>query len=114
MEEGGDGRLSDACLSVAHFMLALGVDDIGPLEDHVAFPEIEKAVPILACRASFLGCRLLAFSFFRPAGLSQEALEELVVLVEVLDGALPGQRMARCHDSPMLEPLLSTSSSMRS
>ena len=33
-----------------------------------------------------LGYCLLAFSFFRPVGLSQETLEELVVLVEVLDG----------------------------
>ena len=34
---------------------------------------------------ALLGCRLLVVSFFRPAGLSQEMLEELVVLVEVLD-----------------------------
>ena len=35
---------------------------------------------------AFLGCYLLAFSFLRPAGLSQKMLEELAVLVEVLDG----------------------------
>ena len=67
-------------------MLALGVDGIGSPKDHDAFLEVGEAIPILARRASFLGCCLLALSFFRPAGLSQEALEELAVLVEVLDG----------------------------
>ena len=86
MKKGGDGRLGDACLSVAHFVLALGVDSIGSPEDHDAFLGVGKAVPILARRASFLGCCLLALSFFRLSGLSQEALEELAVLVEVLDG----------------------------
>ena len=33
-----------------------------------------------------LGCCLLTFSFLWPTGLSQKALEELAVLVEVLDG----------------------------
>ena len=47
---------------------------------------IGKAIPILARRALFLGCCLLALSFFRPAGLSHEALKELTVLVEVLNG----------------------------
>ena len=64
----------------------LGVDGIGSLEDHDAFLRVGKAIPILAYRASMLGCCLLALSFFRPIGLSQEALEELVVLVDVLDG----------------------------
>ena len=71
---------------VAHFVLALGVDGIGSLEDHDAFLGVGEAIPILAHRASFLGCCLLAFSFFRPTGLSPETLVELVVLVEVLDG----------------------------
>ena len=57
-----------------------------PLKYHEAFLGIGKAIPILAHRVSFLVYCLLSFSFFRPAGLSQETLEELIVLVEVLDG----------------------------
>ena len=71
---------------VAHFVLALGVDGIGSPEDHEAFLGIRKVIPILARHASFLGHRLLALSFFWSTGLSQKALEEFVVLVEVLDG----------------------------
>ena len=67
-------------------MLALGVDGIRYPKDHVAFLRIRKVIPILAHCASFLGCYLLALSLFRPTGLSQKALEEFVVLVEVLDG----------------------------
>ena len=63
-EEGGDGRLDDACFSVVHFVLALGVDGVGSPEDHEAFLRIGKVVPFLARRASFLGCCLLALSFF--------------------------------------------------
>ena len=59
---------------------------MGSSKDHEAFLGIGKAVPILARHASFLGRYLLALSFFRPTGLSQEALEELAVLLEVLDG----------------------------
>ena len=66
-------------------MLALGVDCIGSPKDHEGFLRIGKAIPILAHHASFLGHCLLAFSFFRPTGLSQETLEELTILVEVLD-----------------------------
>ena len=66
-------------------MLALGVDDIRSPEDHEAFLGIGKAIPILAHRASFLGCRLFVVSFFWPTGLSQETFEELTVLVEVFD-----------------------------
>ena len=69
-EEGRDGRLGDACLYVAHFVLALGVDGIRSPEDHDAFIEIRKAVPILACHASFLGHCLLALFFFWSTGLS--------------------------------------------
>ena len=69
-KEGGDGRLGNACLSIAHFMLALGVDGIGALEDHDAFLKVKKTIPILARRASFLGCCLLALSFFWPTDLS--------------------------------------------
>ena len=69
-KEGGDGRLGDACLSIAHFVLALGIDGIGSAEDHEAFLDIEKAIPILARRASFLGHCLLALSFFWSTGLS--------------------------------------------
>ena len=69
-KEGGDGRLSDIGLSVAHFVLALGVDGIGSPKDHDAFLGVGKAVPILARCASFLGRCLLALSFFRPTGLS--------------------------------------------
>ena len=36
--------------------------------------------------APFLGCCFFAFSFLWPAGLSQKALEELAVLVDVFDG----------------------------
>ena len=66
-------------------MLALGVDGIRSPKDHEAFFGIRKAIPILACRTSFLGHSLLALSFFWPVGLSQKALEEFAVLVEVLD-----------------------------
>ena len=66
-------------------MLALGVDGIISLKDHEAFLRIGKAIPILAHHASFLGRCLLALSFFWSAGLSQKALEEFAVLVEVLD-----------------------------
>ena len=67
-------------------MLALGVDGIRSLGHHEAFLRIRKVIPILAHCASFLGCCLLALSFFWRAGLSQKALEEFAVLVEVLDG----------------------------
>jgi len=67
-------------------VLALGVDGIGSPKDHDAFLRVGKAIPNLARRASFLGRCLLAISFFWPAGWSQEALQELTVLVEVLDG----------------------------
>ena len=67
-------------------MLALRVDGLGSTEDHDAFFRVAEAVPVLARRAPFLGCRLLAISFFRPTGLSQETFEELAVLVKVFDG----------------------------
>ena len=57
-----------------------------PLKYHEAFLGIGKAIPILAHHASFLGRYLLALSFFWSIGLSQKALEEFAVLVEVLDG----------------------------
>ena len=89
-KQGGDGRLSGACLPIAHLVLALGPDGVGSAEDHDAFISIGETVSILAHHASFLGCCLLILSFFRPAGLSQEILEELVVLVEVFDGGKRG------------------------
>ena len=67
-------------------MQALGVDGIRSLEDHEAFLGIRKVVPILARHASFLVRYLLALSLFRSTSLSQKALEEFAVLVEVLDG----------------------------
>ena len=67
-------------------MLALGVDGIGSPEDHDAFLRVRKVIPILAHHAPFLGRCLLALPFLRLASLSQKALKELVVLVEVLDG----------------------------
>ena len=67
-------------------MLAFGLDGVRSAEDHDAFLRVGETVSIVARRASFLGCCLLAFSFFRPAGLSQETFEELAVLVEVFDG----------------------------
>jgi len=76
-KEGRDGRFGDACLSIAHFVLALRVDGIRSIEDHDAFLEIRKAVLILAHHASFLGYCLLALSFFWPVGLSQKALRSL-------------------------------------
>ena len=69
-EEGGDGRLGDACFSVAYFVLALGVDGVGSPKDHEAFLGIRKAIPILARHASFLGHCLLALSFFWSTVLS--------------------------------------------
>ena len=85
-KERGDGRLGGACLSVAYLVLALGVDSIGSPKDREAFLGVGEAVFILACHASFLGHLLLAFPFLWLSGLPQEALEELAVLVEVLDG----------------------------
>ena len=67
-------------------MLALGVDGVGSPKHHEAFLEVGEAVFILAHRASFLGRLLLAFPFFWLGGMLQEALEELVVLIEVFDG----------------------------
>ena len=67
-------------------MLAFGPNGVGSTEDHDAFLRVGEAIPILAHRASFLGCRLFVISFFRPAGLSQETFKELIVLVEVFDG----------------------------
>ena len=66
-------------------MLALGVDGVGSPKDHEAFLGVREAVIILAHRASFLGRLLLALPFLWLAGLSQKALEELEVLIEVLD-----------------------------
>ena len=70
-KEGGDDHLSGACLPVAYLVLALGADGVGSTKDHDAFLVVGKAIPILARRASFLGSRLFAVSFFRPASLSQ-------------------------------------------
>ena len=67
-------------------MLAFGPDGVGSTEDHDAFLRVGEAIFIPARRASFLGCRLFAVSFFWPTGLSQEMFEELAVLVEVFDG----------------------------
>ena len=67
-------------------VLALGVDGVGSPKDHEAFLEVGEAVFILARRASFLGCLLLAYPFLWLGGLPQEALEVLVVLVEMFDG----------------------------
>jgi hypothetical protein len=69
-KEGGDGCLDGACLSVAYLVLELGADGVGSSKDHDAFLRVEEVVPILARRASFLGCRLFAISFFRPISLS--------------------------------------------
>ena len=85
-KERGDGRLGGACLSIAYLMLALGVDGIRSPKDHEAFLGIGKVIPILGCHASFLGRCFLAIFFFGSTGLSQKALEEFIVLVEVLDG----------------------------
>ena len=65
---------------------ALGVDGIGPPEDHEAFLGIRKTILILAHRASFLGRCLLDLSLYQSAGLSQKSFEDFAVLVEVLDG----------------------------
>ena len=67
-------------------MLALGVDDVGSPKDNEAFLGVGEAVFILAHRASFLGRLPLAFPFLWLGGLPQEALEELVVLVDVFNG----------------------------
>ena len=68
-KEGGDGRLDGACLSIAYLVLVLGADGIGSPKDHDAFLGVGEVVPILARRASFLGCRLFVVPFFRPVGL---------------------------------------------
>ena len=67
-------------------MLAFGVDGIGSPKDHEAFIRVREAIFILTYHASFLGLLLLAFLFLWLSGLPQEALEELAVLIEVLDG----------------------------
>ena len=67
-------------------MLALGVDGVGSPKDHEALLEVREAIIIFARHASFLGRCLLALSFLWPASLSQKELEELIVLVEMLDG----------------------------
>ena len=67
-------------------MLALGVDGVGSPKDHEAFLGVGEAIIILAYRTSFLGCLLIALPFLRLVGLSQKALEELAVLLEMLDG----------------------------
>ena len=85
-KEGGDGRLGGACLSIANLVLSLGPDGVGPTEDHDAFVWVRENVPVLAYRASFLGCRLFGVSLLWPAGLSEETFEELTFLVEVFDG----------------------------
>ena len=54
-------------------------------KDHDAFLRVREAILILARRASFLGCCLLALSLFWFVGLSQKALEEFTVLIELLD-----------------------------
>ena len=47
-EEGGDGRLGDACLLIAHLVLALGPDGVGSTEDHDALLRFGEAISILA------------------------------------------------------------------
>ena len=67
-------------------MLAFSPDGVGPAEDHDALLRFGEAVFVLACHASFLGCRLFGVSLLWPAGLSEETFEELTFLVEVFDG----------------------------
>ena len=67
-------------------MLALGPNGVRSAEDHDAFLRVREDVPILACCAPFLSYRLLAVSFFWPAGMSQEMFKKLAVLVEVFNG----------------------------
>ena len=69
-----------------YLVLAFGANGIRSPKDHDAFLGIGKVVRTLAYHTPFLGYCLLALSFLWPAGLSQKALEEFVVLVEVLDG----------------------------
>ena len=85
-KERGDGHLGGTCLSIAYLVLALGVDGIGSPKDHEAFLGVKEAIFILAHHASFIGLLLLAIPFHWLGGLSQETLEELIVLVEVFDG----------------------------
>ena len=61
-------------------------DGVEPTEDHDVLLRFGKAISVLACHASFLGCHLFAVSLLWPAGLLEEMFEELVVLVEVFDG----------------------------
>jgi len=53
-----------------------------------ASSRIASVVWILARCAPTFGCYFLAFFFPWPASLPQQALEELAVLVEVLDGVV--------------------------
>ena len=68
-KEGGDDRFGDACLSIAHFVLALGVDGIRSPKDHEAFLRVGEAIIILARRASIFGRLVLAFPFLWLASL---------------------------------------------
>ena len=69
-EEGGDSRLGGACLPVAHLVPPFHLDGAGPTKDHDALLRFREAISVLACRASFLGCRLFAVPIFWPANLS--------------------------------------------
>ena len=61
------------------------MDGVGSPKDHEAFLRVGEAVSILTHHASLLGHVLLAIPFLWLAGLPQEVLKELAVLVEVLD-----------------------------
>ena len=69
-KEGGDIRFGSACLPIVYLVLVLGPDGVRSAEDHDAFISIGETVSVLAHHASFLGCRLFAVPFFRPASLS--------------------------------------------
>ena len=84
-EEGGDGRLSGACLPIVHLVLAFRPDGVKPAEDHDALLRLGEAISVLARRASFLGRRLFAVSLLWATGLSEETFEELALLDEVFD-----------------------------
>ena len=68
-EEGEDDRLGGACLPVAHLVLAFCLDGVEPTEDHDALLRFREVISILACRASFLGCRLPPLAR-RPVGVN--------------------------------------------
>ena len=73
-KEGGDGRLGDTCLSVAHFVLALGVDGIGSLKIMRHSLGSGKLSPSLPATPPFFAAASLPFPSFGPPAYRRKRL----------------------------------------